>query len=398
MSKNFLAALIVMFAGAGAAFGQAFTFQDGVTELPGGELYDGTIDTEFRAADPTEEQGENPEMSIDDFDGGFQTQGAIRFENLLASDGGLIPDAVTTGQIPIVFAELALWKTSPSDSDAIINFNRIVGPDTSTGAFWQEDDTWASLGGDLIPDMGGFLDGDPIMEDDVEAASVPDFQDGFPMGDYTQPRDTTRYATDNDGEDLIAIFREEVAADPANPTEDEIDEIIEQSFFRYDVTDAIEDWLVNGDPNYGWSINNNTSDGWDMVASDLVGDMEGMVEQGGLQIAAERLRPALTVIIAPPGGRGDLDFDGDVDLEDYQDLLDNLAIELDGPIATGATGDLDFDRDVDLDDFAIFKDEYDLANGAGAFSSALATPEPASGLLGLLAVCGLAGARRRRAA
>ncbi|MEQ8849732.1 hypothetical protein [Botrimarina sp.] len=369
----------------------AVEFRDGVTMLPGGGLYDGTIDTEFRAANPTTEQGENQEISVDDFDGGFQTQGAIRFENLLVSDGGLVPDGLNRDQI--LFAEFRLWKTSPTASDAIINFNRIVGPDTSTGQFWQEDDTWASLGGDLIPDQGGFLDGDPILEDGIEAATTPDFQDGFPLGDFTQPRDTGIYASSNDGEDLISIFTGQLAADPNNPTPEELSEIIDRSFFRYDVTDAVRDWLVDGDPNYGWSINNNTGDGWDMVSSDLVGDENGEVEQGGFQIQAVNLRPSLTIIYSQ-GPRGDLDFDGDVDLDDYQVLLDNLAIELNGPIATGATGDLDFDRDVDLDDFALFKGFYEDANGAGALASAVAAPEPSAALLAV--VCGLFGAVRRR--
>lgn len=389
MSKNILFCLALA-ALATPAFGQTqVIFQDGVTAIPGG-IYGvdnaGTVDTEFRAANPTTEQGSNPEISVDDFDGGFQTQGAIRFEDLLVSQGGLIPDGLTRDQI--LFAELRLWKTSPTTSDAIINFNRIVGPDSTSGAFWQEDDTWASLGGDLIPDMGGFLDGDPIVEDDIEASSVPDFQDGFPLGDYSQPRDTTTYATNADGEDLLAIFLATIPADPNNPTPAEIAEAIDQSFFRYDVTDAIRDWTVDLDPNYGWSINNNTGDGWDMVSSDL----EGMFEQGGVTVDGVNFRPSLTVLFST-GPRGDLDGDGFVDLTDYGILLDRLGVELDGPIATGDLGDLDFDRDVDLDDFSLFKGFFADFQGM-SLAQALAIPEPAT--VSLMILCGLVGGVARR--
>jgi hypothetical protein len=363
-----------------AVYGQAVTFRDGVSELPGGGIYDGTIDTEFRAANPTEEQSSNEGVSIDDFDGGFQTQAAIRFENLLVSQGGLVPDQVASGQFELVFAELTLWVTSNTDSAATINFNRIVGPDTTSGDFWQEDDTWASLGGDLIPDQGGFLDGDPIAENGIEAAITPDFV--VPTPAENAFTNTTTTSEDVLGQRLAAGLS--------------LEEAIDQSYFRFNATAAVNDWLVNGTPNFGWSVNNNTGNGWDFLTSDFTNDGEGTVDVGGQLIDANLLRPGLTVIFASPGGRGDLDFDGDVDLLDYQLLLDNLAIELDGPIATGSTGDLDFNRVVDLNDFAIFKSEYDIANGAGAFAYAMAAivPEPTS--LVLLSCCGLMGGARRR--
>lgn len=363
-----------------AVYGQAVTFRDGVSVLPGGGIYDGTIDTEFRAANPTTEQGANEGVSIDDFDGGFQTQAAMRFENLLVSQGGLVPDQVATGQFELVFAELTVWVTSNTDSAATINFNRIVGPDSTSGDFWQEDDTWASLGGDLIPDQGGLLDGDPILENGIEAAVSPDFIVRAPLEDAFFNTTTTSNG----------VLTQRLAA--GLPTQDAID----QSFFRFDATSAVNDWLVNGTPNFGWSINNNTGNGWDFRSSDFNNGVNGTVTVNGELVDAKLFRPGLTVIFASPGGRGDLDFDGDVDLNDYQLLLDNLAIELDGPIATGSTGDLDFNRAVDLNDFAIFKNEYDIANGSGAFAYAMAAivPEPTS--LVLLSCCGLMGSARRR--
>ena len=174
MSKRL--AFVLLLAASNYAHSQGVVvFQNGVTELASGGFYEGTIDTEFRAAAPTEPQFENDNISVDQFDGGFQTQGAIRFANLLISDGGLVPDELA--REGIIFAEFSIWKQSPSQSDASIDFNRIIGPDASTGAFWDEEDTWASLGGDLIPDAAGLLDGDPVARDDQESAATPDFQD-----------------------------------------------------------------------------------------------------------------------------------------------------------------------------------------------------------------------------
>lgn len=377
------------------AFGQvALTFQDGITPLPGGGQYDGTVDNEFRAANPTTSQSENQSMSIDDFDGGFQTQGAMRFENLLVSEGGALPDEVTDGTFEILFAELSLWVTSPTSSDANVSFNRVLGPDldrrTGSGV-WGNDDTWASLGGDLVADQGGFLDGDPIREDGTDASATPDFQVGFPLGDTSQPRDNSVYSTGNDSQDLLTQFL---------GAGDSQQDAIAKSFYRYDVTDAIFDWYTQSGSmfgeNFGWSINIDSGNGWDFLTSEFEFaefSQAGVVFDGVNGPAPETLRPALTIIYAA-GPIGDLDFDGNVDLDDYELLLDNLAIELDGPIATGATGDLDFDRDVDLDDFAAFKAAYEDFNGIGSLALSLAVPEPTAATL--LVLAGLVGGVSRR--
>lgn len=347
------------------AFGQGLAFfQDGVTVLPGGGIYDGTIDTEFRAANPTEPQGQNPEITVDLFDSGFQTQAAIRFDNLLISQGGLVPDGLARGDI--LFAELRMWITSPSTLVANVDFNRVIGPDTTSGDFWQEDDTWASLGGDLIPDESGLLDGDPILRDDVEARSVPDF------------------TVDNPGQDSADLFFE--LGNEFTLTN------VDQSFFRFDVTEAVRDWLVDLDPNAGWAISIDSGNGWDFLTSefsDLSGEFNSSIvtELENLGLSAEDFRPALTVVFLD-GPILDLNGDGDEDLDDFQVFLDNLGIELDGPIPTGAPGDFDFDRDVDLDDFKFFKNNF--PGGAAGFQAALsgsaAVPEPSTVML-----CGLAG-------
>jgi hypothetical protein len=73
-----------------------------------------------------------------------------------------------------------------------------------------------------------------------------------------------------------------------------------------------------------------------------------------------------------------------------------MAVHLDGPIDQGSFGDLDFDRDVDLDDFAVFKNVF--PGGSAGLQAALAAanvPEPASVLLIVIAASGLVFTRRR---
>lgn len=288
--------------------------------------YTGTIDTEFRAANPVDPQGEKDFVSIDEFDGGFQTQGAIRFENLFGPGANQVPLGKT-----IAFATLSIYVTSSSDIDAILGFNRVL-----PASPWDETSTWFSLGGDLTPDPEtGLLDGDPILQNNVESLTTPD-----------------------------AIV----------PTPN-----ISSAYVDVDVTSSVIAWY-GGAANLGWGINNNTGNGWDFEASENA-DMA--------------VRPKLTIgYLTLPG---DLDLDNDVDPMDYQLLLNRLGTHLDAPIAQGAIGDLDFDRDVDLDDFGVFKGLY--PNGVAAFEAmARGVPEPGSAVLALVGLCGLASRRRRPSA
>lgn len=379
-------------------------FQNGVTQLPGGSVYSGTIDTEFRAAAPTTPQNENPEISIDQFDGGFQTQGAIRFEQLLIGQGGLVPEGLTRNQI--VFAELRLWKTSPSDSDANIDFNRIVGKDTTSGDFWEAEDTWASLGGDLIPNEAGLLEGDPISRNGVEAASSPDFKDSpirFGPTDVVTLKpgeapvaSALVYTTDVDSGDVF---------DAAwNGKPEDLARAVDVSFWRFNVTETVRDWLADTNAeqagtqpsqlNLGWAISNDTGNGWDMIAADfeeaLGGDLDGF--------DPKLLRPSLTVIF-DDGSAGPLDLNKDkaVNLIDYDVFLNRLGAEMDAPLPTGAAGDFNFDRRIDLADFKYFKQNY--PGGAVALQAALAAvPEPTGLGLGLIALSGCTGLIRRRRA
>jgi hypothetical protein len=87
--------------------------------------------------------------------------------------------------------------------------------------------------------------------------------------------------------------------------------------------------------------------------------------------------------------RSDLDTDGDIDAADYTILQQNNYTNLTGltGVAAYLRGDLDRDGDNDHLDFRLFKNDFNAANGAGAFNALVAgLPEPATGMLVLVAL------------
>ena len=101
-----------------------------------------------------------------------------------------------------------------------------------------------------------------------------------------------------------------------------------------------------------------------------------------------------------PAAPGDLDVDGDIDVEDWRQfqaghLVDMSALTLDESFTLG---DLDGDLDNDFDDFLLFEVTYDTVHGSGAFrSQILHLPEP-SGAIVIFAISawGTATVRFRR--
>ncbi len=84
---------------------------------------------------------------------------------------------------------------------------------------------------------------------------------------------------------------------------------------------------------------------------------------------------------------GDFDDNGSIEVADFQILSDHLAAHLDGEVAA-ADGDMDFDGDVDLDDFGLFKEVFpDVV--------AQAVPEPTTAFLAAGTLFGLLLTRRR---
>ncbi|TWT33956.1 hypothetical protein KOR34_37920 [Posidoniimonas corsicana] len=94
---------------------------------------------------------------------------------------------------------------------------------------------------------------------------------------------------------------------------------------------------------------------------------------------------------------GDLNFDGQLTVDDWTVLIASSETSLAGlsPVQAYRQGDLDGDGVSSIQDIGVFKSAFDAANGAGAFSAMVAgVPEPAAALLcGVLGL--LAGARRR---
>jgi hypothetical protein len=83
----------------------------------------------------------------------------------------------------------------------------------------------------------------------------------------------------------------------------------------------------------------------------------------------------LTSFVPLSGVSGDLDADGDLDLNDFSLYLSGLHANLSGltPEQAFMRGDLNGDLVNNFDDFVIFRRVYDLVHGSGAFAAQLAS-------------------------
>jgi hypothetical protein len=97
---------------------------------------------------------------------------------------------------------------------------------------------------------------------------------------------------------------------------------------------------------------------------------------------------------------GDINRDGDVDLDDWVDLRDNIGADLSAETRADAyaRGDIDHNGLNDIRDFDLFREGYDAANGEGSFDAMVAgVPEPSSIMLLAAGAAGLAMWRKKRA-
>ena len=118
----------------------------------------------------------------------------------------------------------------------------------------------------------------------------------------------------------------------------------------------------------------------DIVASWVDGTFEnnGFVLSGNIDIPQGAGLANARLIVGAPG---DFDGDGLVNFADFLILGNNFLSHLDGPVTAG---DIDFDGDVDLDDFGQFKTLFSQAQGAAVAASSV--PEPSAAVLCLFAM------------
>lgn len=176
----------------------------------------------------------------------------------------------------------------------------------------------------------------------TEPGSLPLFEWGRSTGESTDP--------ENDEDRFVIV--ENIKVDALGTRE-------------ADVTDIVASWVNGTKDNNGFSV---------------AGDIDAFQGAG--------LNNARLIVGIP----GDFDGNGMVDFADFLILGDNFAAHLDGPVIAG---DMDFDGDVDLDDFGQFKVVFSAAQGN---AQAQAVPEPTHGLMltwGILGTLTLWRVRKR---
>ncbi len=389
--------------------GEVVIFQQGVNG------YSGTLDVVFRgnpglvagvgtpayqtpfANDPFIEVENDSEDEL------FPEQGAIRFDSIFAANGGPIPGG-DGGLVPanqaVLFAELEFVPDDDTSEDAEISFNRVLGNDlnrNSGSGPWSANDTWNSLGGTNPSSGGNFTGGILNLPKPINVAETGDDEFGDPEA---EPAGQT---FDADGNPRGIL--------PSELNTVNINDVIAGARITIDVTDSLQAWQA-GAPNLGWAINNTDDSSFEFISSDF--SINALTDENGdpdlfeqalwqsrlnaLGRTEEQVRPVLRVAFGISGditGIGDPAPDGMVTTEDF----DLLRSQLGNTFATrGEPGDLDFDRDVDLDDFVQFKNVWEDLNGAGSFALLVSrqVPEPSSLVLVLGILLGTAGVRSMR--
>ena len=106
--------------------------------------------------------------------------------------------------------------------------------------------------------------------------------------------------------------------------------------------------------------------------------------------------PVPVTYVSPALIVGDLDFDDDIDSDDWMLFNAGFHKTLAGMNSLEAfqMGDMDGDFDNDYSDFQLFKSAYEAAHGPGSLAALLAVPEPGTAWL-LLSACSAWVARKR---
>jgi hypothetical protein len=109
--------------------------------------------------------------------------------------------------------------------------------------------------------------------------------------------------------------------------------------------------------------------------------------------------PASVAFSGTPYARADLNVDGVLSAADWPLFVSNLLSDVSAlsDVASALKGDFNGDGAVTIVDYAAFKDDYDAANGVGAFQAMLASvPEPSTLSLLLGGAFAVAARTRRR--
>lgn len=159
----------------------------------------------------------------------------------------------------------------------------------------------------------------------------------------------------------------------ANPTANRLSELTEEG-----------STLLNQNEGFNLSTLFNTGSAQDLTFEFIVADtttvLDGIVVYGDLP----------TNIITPGSGiPGDFDMDGDVDIVDFGTFGQNFGLT--GlPLSPPTDGDFEPDGDVDIVDFGTFAQNFGTGTGSGS-----AIPEPAAGVLALMAILATLQSGRR---
>jgi PEP-CTERM motif len=123
MVQRTLAAALVLAGAAGAAQAETFVFQQGLNG------YGGQFDTNLRGEEPDTLHGAFEEISVDGSDGGFPSQGLIRFDGVFGNGAGqigadqIVSSATLTLTITSAGSGFNVHEMRQSWNDATITWN-----------------------------------------------------------------------------------------------------------------------------------------------------------------------------------------------------------------------------------------------------------------------------------